>query len=73
MEDYLPLLVADASRARRLMNGLLVTVTSFFRDPEAFDALHDPLAEYVRRETPASRCASGCPGARRARRRTRSP
>jgi diguanylate cyclase (GGDEF)-like protein/PAS domain S-box-containing protein len=47
MDDYLPLLVADPAEPMALMNGLLVTVTSFFRDPEAFEALRSELAQYV--------------------------
>ncbi|MDQ1308696.1 MAG: two-component system, chemotaxis family, CheB/CheR fusion protein [Actinomycetota bacterium] len=46
-EDYLPLLVADPDEARALYQNILVTVTSFFRDPDAFDALGTILQEYV--------------------------
>ena len=46
-EDYLPLLVADPDEARALSQNILVTVTSFFRDPDAFGALGALLQEYV--------------------------
>jgi two-component system, chemotaxis family, CheB/CheR fusion protein len=39
IEDYLPILSADANECQALMQNLLVTVTSFFRDPDAFAAL----------------------------------
>lgn len=47
VSDYLPLLSAEPGEARALMSNLLVTVTSFFRDPEAFTALRDRLAAYL--------------------------
>jgi two-component system CheB/CheR fusion protein len=37
--DYLALLRADPEEAIALSDDFLITVTSFFRDPEAFDAL----------------------------------
>ena len=43
IDDYLPLLMADQAEPAALMNGLLVTVTSFFRDPGAFEALREHL------------------------------
>ena len=43
-EDYLPLLAADQGEAQALLQNLLVTVTSFFRDPSAFAA----LGEWIR-------------------------
>ncbi|MEI7745768.1 MAG: CheR family methyltransferase, partial [Chloroflexota bacterium] len=46
-EDYLPLLTADPDEAHALSQNILVTVTSFFRDPNAFDALGALLQEYV--------------------------
>lgn len=39
MEDYLALLRSDAGECQTLMQNLLVTVTSFFRNPDAFSAL----------------------------------
>ncbi|MFN5464495.1 MAG: chemotaxis protein CheB [Cyanobacteriota bacterium] len=43
MESYLKLLNSDVSEARTLTQNLLVTVTSFFRNPEGFNALATQL------------------------------
>lgn len=47
VEDYLPILAADNSEAAALEKDLLVTVTSFFRDPDAFTALGERIATYL--------------------------
>jgi two-component system CheB/CheR fusion protein len=47
IEDYLPVLSADASECQDLMQNLLVTVTSFFRDEDAFVALSSHLKALV--------------------------
>ena len=47
LDAYLPLLSSDAEEARALVRNLLVTVTSFFRDPEAFAALGTMLGRYL--------------------------
>lgn len=47
LHDYLLLLSSDPGEARALVQNLLVSVTSFFRDPEAFTALGDHLKVYV--------------------------
>lgn len=47
VEDYLPLLAADADEAVALAHNLLVNVTAFFRDPECFEALAAKLRPYV--------------------------
>lgn len=49
IDTYLVALADDADEARALSSNLLVTVTSFFRDPEAFDALRERLVEYLAR------------------------
>ncbi|MFN5117186.1 MAG: chemotaxis protein CheB [Cyanobacteriota bacterium] len=46
-EDYLPLLAADKGEAQALLQNLLVTVTSFFRDPRAFAALGECITNYL--------------------------
>lgn len=43
LEEYLPLLAADGDEAQALVQNLLITVTAFFRDPHAFDALRELL------------------------------
>ncbi|MFM2438931.1 MAG: hypothetical protein RLZ55_1756, partial [Actinomycetota bacterium] len=42
--DYLTYLLAERSEARILGQNMLVSVTSFFRDPQVWDALSDILA-----------------------------
>jgi hypothetical protein len=49
IEGYLALLNQDRAEVLTLRRELLIPVTSFFRDPDAFDALRLRLAEYVRR------------------------
>ena len=39
VSEYLRRLTASPDEAQALLNDLLITVTSFFRDPEAFEAL----------------------------------
>lgn len=39
LAEYLEMLRADATEAQALYHDILINVTSFFRDPEAFDAL----------------------------------
>jgi two-component system CheB/CheR fusion protein len=39
LEEYLPLLQESDTEARALVRDLLISVSSFFRDPGAFDAL----------------------------------
>ena len=52
---------------------MLISVTNFFRDREAFEALERTLIPRSSRASrPATRCASGWPAARRAKRPTRS-
>lgn len=47
LEDYLPLLAADAAEGQALAHNLLVTVTQFFRNPEAFAALGKQLQTLI--------------------------
>jgi two-component system CheB/CheR fusion protein len=54
MSEYLALLREDADEPRRLMSELLINVTRFFRDGEAFESL--------RRETIAPLVANTPPG-----------
>ncbi|WP_323247828.1 EAL domain-containing protein [Synechococcus sp. CCY9202] len=50
IEDYLPLLGADPVEAHALAENLLVTVTSFFRNPDAFTALGQLLLHYLAKQ-----------------------
>ncbi|MGE0707899.1 MAG: chemotaxis protein CheB [Planctomycetota bacterium] len=62
--DYVELLRADAEELRRLERDLLIGVTSFFREPEAFQALSEgylrPLLEEREPETPLRVWVPGC-------------
>ncbi|MEB3300338.1 MAG: CheR family methyltransferase [Cyanobacteriota bacterium] len=49
IEDYLKLLNSDLGEARLLAQNLLVTVTSFFRNPEGFKALAIHLKHLIGR------------------------
>jgi two-component system CheB/CheR fusion protein len=46
-EAYLAVLSAQPAEAQALSRNLLVTVTSFFRDPEHFEALRTALVGYL--------------------------
>lgn len=43
LAHYLELLRAEVDEVRRLSDDLLITVTSFFRDPEVFEALENDV------------------------------
>lgn len=62
LEDYLPLLASDEGEPQALMGNLLVTVTSFFRDPQAFEALQELLARCVRERGSSERLRLWVPG-----------
>jgi len=47
LEDYVELLEAHPNEVELLFKELLIGVTSFFRDPDAFDALEPALAELL--------------------------
>lgn len=55
MEDYLALLTSDPTEGQALLQNLLVTVTSFFRNPDAFAALKAPLQKLISLR-PAHQC-----------------
>ena len=66
LDDYFAVLAQDKDEAQHLASNLLVTVTSFFRDPEAYEALRDvlrslldaaPMGEQIRVWVPG--CATG--------------
>ncbi len=66
LDDYFAILAQDKDEAQHLASNLLVTVTSFFRDPEAFAALRAvlrpvlesvPMGERIRVWVPG--CATG--------------
>ena len=47
LDDYVRLLRDDAEEAPALLHNLLVNVTAFFRDAEAFDVLAQLLKDYL--------------------------
>jgi two-component system CheB/CheR fusion protein len=53
LPDYLRLLEADASEHKLLLNDLLIGVTNFFRDREAFEALERDVIPAVFRDRKA--------------------
>ena len=72
LQSYYDTLRDNAEEAQALFADLLISVTTFFRDPEAFETLRkDVLPQLFRRTSRASRSASGWPAARPARRPTR--
>jgi two-component system CheB/CheR fusion protein len=62
MEQYLQLLATDKQESLALVHNLLVTVTSFFRDPESFAALGELLQAYVAQSTRRDRLRVWVPG-----------
>ncbi|MCP1675572.1 two-component system CheB/CheR fusion protein [Natronocella acetinitrilica] len=50
LEDYEQLLRQNPEEVDRLAREILISVTSFFRDPEAFRALEAPLMELLERK-----------------------
>lgn len=62
LEDYLPLLAAEPAEAQALAQNLLVNVTAFFRDPEAFAALAKPLQALINRRRGSDKLRVWVPG-----------
>jgi two-component system CheB/CheR fusion protein len=62
IEDYLPVLNVDASECQALMQNLLVTVTSFFRDTDAFVALSSHLNSLLERRLTGEQIRVWIPG-----------
>ncbi len=62
LEAYLALLTAEPEEAQALVQNLLVTVTAFFRDPQAFDALRELLRDYVDQRGSGERLRVWVPG-----------
>ncbi len=62
LEDYLPVLAAEASEGQALAHNLLVTVTEFFRNPEAFAALGRHLQPLIASRSAGERVRVWVPG-----------
>jgi two-component system CheB/CheR fusion protein len=64
--DYLQIFRGDPKEKNELLNTVLINVTEFFRDPQAWDALRDILPKFLRNLRPgdtfrawSAGCASG--------------
>ena len=62
LEAYVRLLRDDAEEAPALLHNLLVNVTAFFRDPEAFDVLAHLLKDYGAPLAPQAKFRVWVPG-----------
>ena len=63
LEEYLALLERDPAEAEALCEEVLIHVTSFFRDPGAFDALETAVfPELLRRRVPGAPIRVWVPG-----------
>lgn len=60
--EYLSLLVDDPGECQALMLNLLVTVTSFFRNPDSFSALSTYLEPMLARRLPGEQLRVWVPG-----------
>jgi len=62
LDEYQPLLLSDRSEAQALVQNLLVAVTSFFRDPQAYEALQLLLKAYLEQRPGQHRLRVWVPG-----------
>ncbi|MDM7952122.1 MAG: chemotaxis protein CheB [Cyanobium sp. CZS 25K] len=62
IEEYGQLLASDTSETYALTQNLLVSVTSFFRDPDAYAALGDLLRTYMTERLTSERLRVWVPG-----------
>ena len=66
LEEYLQLTEKNPDELNQLCKEILISVTSFFRDPLAFNALREPLGELLAQKSPGDEiriwvagCATG--------------
>ena len=62
LEEYLHVISREADELDRLANDILISVTAFFRDPQAFDRLGDALVERVEAKKPGEEVRVWVPG-----------
>ncbi|SEO56670.1 chemotaxis protein CheB [Aquisalimonas asiatica] len=62
LEDYLQLLEEDPQEVGHFCQDILISVTSFFRDPEAFEALREQLYHLLRNRRPGDDIRIWVPG-----------
>jgi two-component system, chemotaxis family, CheB/CheR fusion protein len=53
LEEYVPVLESNPAESQALLRDLLISVSSFFRDPEAFDALASLMPGLFKGKGPA--------------------
>jgi two-component system, chemotaxis family, CheB/CheR fusion protein len=70
---YYALLQRSPREVEQLLKDVFVSATSFYRDPEAFEALKEVLRQLIAEREAGGRCESGCPHAAAGRRPIRSP
>ena len=71
-DDYQDVLQLEPREFTALFNTILINVTSFFRDSDAWEHLRTEILPQVLEKNSDGRFGSGAPDAQRARRRTRS-
>jgi two-component system CheB/CheR fusion protein len=71
--DYVRYLQESPQETQLLFKELLIGVTSFFRDPAAWDLRKKVIPEILAAHSPAGHCARGCRDARPARKPTPWP
>ena len=62
LDDYLALLQAEPHELQQFCQDVLISVTSFFRDPEAFEALREQLDAMLRKRRPGDDIRIWTPG-----------
>jgi two-component system, chemotaxis family, CheB/CheR fusion protein len=62
LDDYVKFLKSSPQEVEALFRDLLIGVTRFFRDPEAFQALSDALSEMIAEKPPGSVIRVWVPG-----------
>ena len=73
IRKYITLLETNPQEAQALCQEILIGVTSFFRDPEAFEVIkREVFPAFSPTVTLTSRCVSGTPAAPPAKRFIRS-
>jgi hypothetical protein len=70
--EYLDFLRADGNEVQRLLTDLLISVTTFFRDPDSWKALRTSVIGSLVQQAGDEPIAPGCPRARPDKKRTRS-
>ena len=71
--DYMDMLEVDSEEFNALFNTILINVTSFFRDVDAWDVIRDEIIPTILAERgPSMRSGCGARGARQVRRHIHS-